>query len=132
MTLTHGSLFTGVGGFDLGADAAGLETVWQCEINKQARSILAKHWPNVVRYEDVTEFKGDQVKPVDIISFGSPCQDLSIAGKGVGLAGERSGLFHQAIRIAKEMRDATNGEQPRFLIWENVRIANNNAIVKKF
>jgi len=121
MTLTHGSLFSGVGGFDLGADAAGIETLWQCEINKQARSVLAKHWPNVTRYEDVKQLKGNEVKPVDIISFGSPCQDLSIAGKGAGLAGERSGLFHEAIRIAKEMRDATQGQQPRFLIWENVR-----------
>jgi DNA (cytosine-5)-methyltransferase 1 len=121
MTLTHGSLFSGVGGFDLGADAAGLQTLWQCEINKQARSVLKKHWPDSVRYEDVREVKGDEIAPVDIISFGSPCQDLSVAGKRAGLSGERSGLFHEAIRIAREMRDATNGEQPRFLAWENVR-----------
>jgi DNA (cytosine-5)-methyltransferase 1 len=121
MTLTHGSLFSGVGGFDLGADAAGIETLWQAEIDKKASSVLARHWPNATRYGDVKEVKGDQVKPVDIISFGSPCQDLSIAGKGAGLQGSRSGLFFEAIRIIKEMRDATQNQYPQIAIWENVR-----------
>jgi DNA (cytosine-5)-methyltransferase 1 len=121
MTLTHGSLFSGVGGFDLGADAAGIETLWQAEIDKKASSVLARHWPNVAHYGDVKEVKGDQVKPVDIISFGSPCQDLSIAGKGAGLQGSRSGLFFEAIRIIKEMRDATQNQYPQIAIWENVR-----------
>jgi len=121
MTLTHGSLFSGVGGFDLGADAAGIETLWQAEIDKKASSVLAKHWPDVKRYGDVKDVKGNQVKPVDIISFGSPCQDLSIAGKGAGLQGSRSGLFFEAIRIIKEMRDATQNQYPQIAIWENVR-----------
>jgi len=121
MTLTHGSLFTGVGGFDLGADAAGIETLWQAEIDKKASSVLAKHWPDVTRYGDVKTVKGNEVKPVDIISFGSPCQDLSIAGKGAGLQGSRSGLFFEAIRIIKEMRDATQNQYPQIAIWENVR-----------
>jgi len=121
MTLTHGSLFTGVGGFDLGADAAGIETLWQAEIDKKASSVLAKHWPDVKRYGDVKDVKGNLVKPVDIISFGSPCQDLSIAGKGAGLQGSRSGLFFEAVRVIKEMRDATQGQYPQIAIWENVR-----------
>jgi DNA (cytosine-5)-methyltransferase 1 len=121
MTLTHGSLFSGVGGFDLGADAAGIKTLWQCEIDKKATSVLKRHWPDVKRYGNVTEVKGDAIDPVDIISFGSPCQDLSVAGKGAGLAGTRSGLFHEAIRIVREMLSATNNQYPRFVIWENVR-----------
>jgi DNA (cytosine-5)-methyltransferase 1 len=121
LTLTHGSLFSGVGGFDMGADNAGLVTKWQCEIDKKPRSVLKKHWPDIKQYEDVKDVKGNEIEPVDVISFGSPCQDLSVAGKRKGLTGERSGLFHQAIRIAKEMQDATEGQYPRFIIWENVR-----------
>lgn len=121
MTLTHGSLFSGVGGMDLGFDAAGIETLWQCEIDAKPRSVLAKHWPNATRYTDVKTVKGDEVKPVDIITFGSPCQDLSVAGKRAGLAGGRSGLYHEAIRVIKEMRDATQNQYPRVAIWENVR-----------
>ena len=110
-----------MGGFDLGADAAGLRTLWQCEISDKPRSVLARHWPDATRYTDVQLVEGDKIAPVDVISFGSPCQDLSVAGKRAGLDGGRSGLFHQAIRIAKEMQDATAGEYPRFLVWENVR-----------
>ena len=121
MTLKHGSLFSGVGGFDMGADNAGMISKWQCEIGKLPRSVLKKHWPTLKQYVDVNDVKGNETEPVDVISFGSPCQDLSIAGKRKGLEGDRSGLFHQAIRIAKEMKDATNGQYPRFLIWENVR-----------
>lgn len=124
--LTHGSLFSGVGGFDLGADKAGIETIWQCEIDNKATSVLKKHWPNVKRYGDVLEVKGNEIEPVDIISFGSPCQDLSTAGKRAGMKGERSGLFFQGTRITKEMLDATEGRYPRFLIWENVRGALNS------
>ena len=128
MTITHGSLFSGVGGFDLGADKAGIKTLWQCEISTQPTSVLKRHWPNVKRYKDVNDVKGNEIDPVDIISFGSPCQDLSVAGKRKGLTGDRSGLFHQGIRIAKEMLDATEGQYPRFLIWENVRgaLSSNN------
>lgn len=119
--LTHGSLFTGVGGFDLGFEAAGIKTVWQCEIDLQCRSVLARRWPKVARYSDVSTLDGAKIAPVDIVSFGSPCQDLSIAGKRAGLDGERSKLFYEAIRVIKEMRDATNNQYPRIAIWENVR-----------
>ncbi len=132
MKLTHGSLFSGVGGFDMGADNAGLETLWQCEIDSKPRSVLKKHWPKVKQYIDVKDVKGNEVKPVDVISFGSPCQDLSIAGKRKGLEGERSGLFHQAMRIVKEMQDATEGQYPRFIIWENVRGALSSSEGKDF
>lgn len=121
MTITHGSLFSGVGGMDIGFDAAGIETLWQCEIDAKPRSVLAKHWPKAIRYVDVKDVDGSQVKPVDIITFGSPCQDLSIAGKRAGLAGSRSGLYHEAIRVIKEMRDATQNQYPKVAIWENVR-----------
>jgi DNA (cytosine-5)-methyltransferase 1 len=118
----HGSLFTGVGGIDLGFDSAGIETVWQCEINKQCRSVLAKHWPDAVRYEDVTTVDGAAVTPVDVITFGSPCQDLSIAGRRAGFQdGTRSNLYFEAIRIIKEMRHASENQYPRYAIWENVR-----------
>jgi DNA (cytosine-5)-methyltransferase 1 len=106
---------------DLGFDAAGIETLWQCEIDDKPRSVLAKHWPDAVRYTDVKTVKGADVIPVDIITFGSPCQDLSVAGKRAGLAGNRSGLYHEAIRIIKEMRDATQNQYPQIAIWENVR-----------
>ena len=120
--MKHGSLFTGVGGLDLGFEAAGIETVWQCEINKQARSVLAKHWPTATRYTDVCEVDGAAVAPVDVISFGSPCQDLSIAGNRAGFQdGTRSNLYFEAVRIIKEMRDATKNQYPRYAIWENVR-----------
>lgn len=120
--MKHGSLFTGVGGLDLGFEAAGIETVWQCEIDKQARSVLAKHWPNATRYTDVCKVDGAAVAPVDVISFGSPCQDLSIAGNRAGFQdGTRSNLYFEAVRIIKEMRDATENQYPRYAIWENVR-----------
>lgn len=119
--LTHGSLFAGVGGIDLGFDAAGIATTWQCEKDPQARSILAKHWPAATRYEDVVDVDGATVEPVDVVSFGSPCQDLSIAGKRAGIKrGTRSGLFTEAVRIITEMRGATNGEYPKIAVWENV------------
>ena len=102
------SLFSGVGGFDLGFDAAGWKCVAQVEWDKDCQQVLARHWPNVPRWGDVSEVCGAELPVADVISFGSPCQDLSVAGKRAGLDGERSGLFHQAIRIIREMRDATD------------------------
>lgn len=120
--LTHGSLFTGVGGIDLGFDKCNIETIWQCEVDKKARLVLAKHWPQAVRYTDVCKVDGCTVKPVDIITFGSPCQDLSIAGKREGFQdGTRSNLYFEAVRIIKEMRDATKNQYPKYAIWENVK-----------
>ena len=118
--LTYGSLFAGVGGFDLGFDAAGWHCKFQVEWDKHCQSVLKKHWPSVPKYEDVRDVKGSELTPVDLISFGSPCQDLSVAGKRSGLDGDRSGLFFEGIRIIKEMRDATNGQYPKWAIWENV------------
>lgn len=118
--VTFGSLFAGVGGFDLGMEAAGWRCGWQVEWDKDCQQVLARHWPDVPRWSDVSTVSGADLPPVDCVTFGSPCQDLSKAGKGAGLAGERSGLFHQAVRIIKEMRDATGDRFPRWAIWENV------------
>lgn len=118
------SLFSGVGGFDMGLEAAGMTTVFQCEIDKHARSVLDHHWPTVPKWDDVSTLTGAHILEmtggVDVVAWGSPCQDLSLAGKRAGLTGERSGLFHQGIRIIKELRELTNGTSPTWSIWENV------------
>jgi len=120
--LTHGSLFTGVGGIDLGFDAAGIRTLWQCEQDKRCQSVLRRHWPKAELYDDVSALNGAELKPVDIITFGSPCQDLSIAGKRQGMKkGTRSNLYYEATRIIREMREATDGKYPQYAVWENVR-----------
>jgi DNA (cytosine-5)-methyltransferase 1 len=120
MGLTFGSLFAGVGGFDMGFEQAGWDCKFQVEWDKNCQQILNKHWPDVPKWLDVSDVNGAEIPPVDCIIFGSPCQDLSVAGKRAGLEGERSGLFHEAVRIIKEMRDATNGTFPRWTVWENV------------
>jgi DNA (cytosine-5)-methyltransferase 1 len=120
MALTFGSLFAGVGGFDMGFEQAGWDCKFQVEWDKNCQQILNKHWPDVPKWLDVSDVNGAEIPPVDCIIFGSPCQDLSVAGKRAGLEGERSGLFHEAVRIIKEMRYATNGTFPRWTVWENV------------
>ena len=120
MSKTFGSLFAGVGGFDLGMEQAGWDCQWQVEWEKHCQSVLQRHWPSIPKYLDVKDVDGGKIIPVDCIVFGSPCQDLSVAGKGGGLEGERSGLFHEAIRIIKEMRNATGNQFPKWSIWENV------------
>jgi len=117
---TFGSLFAGVGGFDLGLEAAGWKCAWQVEWDKECQQVLAHHWPDVPRWGDVRDVIGSELPRVDLVTFGSPCQDLSVAGKRAGLDGARSGLFYEAIRIIKEHRDDTNGRYPRFAVWENV------------
>jgi DNA (cytosine-5)-methyltransferase 1 len=118
---TYGSLFAGVGGFDIGFDNAGWECGFQVEWDKHCQQVLTHHWPEVPKWWDVSEVNGAELPPVDLITFGSPCQDLSLAGKRAGLMeGSRSNLFFEATRIIKEMRDATNGQYPRWAIWENV------------
>ena len=118
------SLFSGVGGFDMGLENAGMQTVFQCEWDKHANTILNKHWPHVPKWEDVSTLTGEHILSkapvIDVVAWGSPCQDLSVAGKRSGLEGERSGLFHEGIRIIKELRKETNGQYPRISIWENV------------
>lgn len=118
--LTMGSLFDGIGGFMLAAQACGITPVWAAEIEPNCISITRRHFPEVMHVGSVMELKGDEVPPVDIITFGSPCQNLSVAGNRKGLAGEESGLFLEAIRIIEEMRESTNGVYPAFIIWENV------------
>lgn len=118
--MRYGSLFAGVGGFDLGLDAAGMECGWQVEWDVRASSVLAWHWPDVPRWGDIRDVHGAELPPVDLVSFGSPCQDLSLAGRRAGLAGERSGLFHEATRVIGEMRGATDGRYPTWAVWENV------------
>lgn len=115
-----GSLFAGVGGFDLGFERAGFDCSWQVEWDNKCQQVLAQHWPDAERYSDVRDVRGDKIKPVDVITYGFPCQDLSVAGKRAGLDGERSNLFFEAIRIIKEMRDATGGKYPKWAIAENV------------
>jgi DNA (cytosine-5)-methyltransferase 1 len=124
------SLFSGVGGFDLGLEAAGMETVFQCEWDKHATSILEHHWPDVPRWGDISTLTGKHILQhapvIDVVAWGSPCQDLSVAGKRGGLTGERSILFHEGVRIIKELREETNNEYPRISIWENVHGALNS------
>ena len=108
-----GSLFSGIGGFDLGFKRAGMEVAWQCEIDKQARAVLARHWPGVPCYDDVTKLRGADLSRVDVLCGGFPCQDISVAGKRAGLAGERSGLWFEFARIAGELK-------PQWVVIENV------------
>lgn len=105
-------LFSGIGGFSLGLERAGMQTIAFCEIDPKARLVLAKHWPNVPIYEDVTTLKGEHIE-ADVICGGFPCQDISVAGQGAGLAGARSGLWFQFHRLINEIR-------PRYAIIENV------------
>lgn len=109
--MTFGSLFSGIGGLDLGLERAGMRCIWQCEIDPFARKVLAKHWPGIPCYEDVRPIDGTIERP-DLICGGFPCQDVSIAGLGAGLDGARSGLWFQFHRIIRELR-------PRFAIVEN-------------
>ena len=119
--LTLCSLFDGSGGFCLGAILAGIKPIASSEIEPFPILVTHKRLPQVKHYGDVSGLSGAELPPVDIITFGSPCQDLSIAGKRAGIHdGDRSNLFFQAIRIIKEMRDATNGRYPRYCVWENV------------
>lgn len=104
----------------MGMEDAGWECKFQVEWDKHCQQILNKHWPEIPKWGDVSTVSGTEIPPVDCIIFGSPCQDLSVAGKRAGLQGERSGLFYEAVRIIKEMRDVTNGTFPRWAIWENV------------
>ena len=118
--LTLGSLFDGSGTFPMMAMLSGIVPVWKSEIEPFPIAVTEKRLPFVKHLGDINSVNGAEIEPVDIITFGSPCTDLSVAGKRQGLNAERSGLFFQAIRIIKEMRGATNGKYPRFAVWENV------------
>lgn len=122
------SLFDGSGGFPLAASLCGIEPVYAAEVEPYPIAVTKNRFPKMKHLGDVSKVKGGEIEPVDIITFGSPCQDMSIAGKKAGLKhadmGDdettRSGLFLEVIRIIKEMREATNGVYPRYAIWENV------------
>lgn len=116
-----GSLFDGSGTCPLAARMCGIEPVWASEIEPFPIRVTRKNFPEMRHLGDITKINGAEIDPVDIITFGSPCQDLSVAGKGAGIIeGKRSSLFFEAIRIIKEMRGATNGKYPRYAMWENV------------
>lgn len=118
--MTLGSLFDGIGGWLLAARHAGVTPVWASEIEPFPCSVTARHFPDVKQLGDITKIDPDKIEPVDIICAGSPCQDLSIAGKRKGLDGERSGLFRTAVDLVRRMRERTAGKYPRFFVWENV------------
>lgn len=112
--MKHLDLFSGYGGFTISAQKLGWETIGFSEIDKYACSVLNYHYPNIKNYGDITKIKGEDLPAVDIITGGSPCQDLSVAGKGAGLKGARSGLFFHFINLIKE-------KQPTYFVWENVK-----------
>ena len=118
--LTLGSLFDGIAGFPLAAQRQGIKTIWTSEIEPNCIEIAARHFPEAKQLGDITKLNGADIDTVDIISFGSPCQNLSTAGNQKGLDGEKSQLFFEAVRIVYEMRGATNGKYPKYIIWENV------------
>jgi len=108
-----GSLFAGIGGFDLGLERAGMEVRWQVENNLWCQRVLAKHWPNVTRYGDIKQVDWHTIEPVDLVCGGFPCQDISLAGKGAGLTGERSSLWFEYVKAIEVLK-------PRYVIIENV------------
>lgn len=128
MSFTIGSLFDGSGGFPLAAFMCGGVPLWASEVEPYPIAVTKSRFPHMKHLGDVTQIKGDEIEPVDVLSFGFPCQDVSIAGGRKGVKHEdngdeettRSGLFHEAVRIIKEMRDATNGLYPTFAVFENV------------
>src|SRR4051794_22440800 len=109
--MKHGSLFTGILGFDLGFEDAGVETVWHSEVDRFCNRVIKHRTKGVPNLGDVQRINGRKIEPVDVVSFGSPCQDLSVAGRRAGLGGARSGLFFEAARVINECR-------PAFAIWE--------------
>ena len=111
--MTFGSLFAGIGGLDLGLERAGMKCRWQVEIEPFARRVLNKHWPDVRQWDDVRTWPQPDTEPVDLIAGGFPCQDISVAGNGAGIDGERSGLFFELMRIVRVLR-------PRIVLLENV------------
>lgn len=111
--MTVFDLFSGIGGFSLGLERAGFTTNYFCEIDPYCRGVLARHWPHVPCFEDVRTVRGVDLTPVDLLCGGFPCQDISLAGKGAGLSGERSGLWFEYARLIDEIR-------PRYVLIENV------------
>ena len=119
-SLTLGSLFDGSGGFPLGGLMCGIKPIWASEIEPFPILVTTKRLPFMKHLGDINQINGADIEPVDIVTFGSPCTDMSVAGKRAGLDGKQSTLFYQAIRIIKEMRCKTDGKYPRWIVWENV------------
>lgn len=120
MGLTLGSLFDGIGGWLIAAKKNGIIPIWSSEIDEFAIKVSKAHFPDVEQLGNITKLNGGEIPPVDIICAGSPCQDLSVAGRRKGLNGERSNLFYEAVRITREMKERTNGNYPTYFVWENV------------
>lgn len=118
--LTLGSLFDGIGVFPLAAHRNGITPLWASEIEKAPIRITKRQFPHMIHLGDLTKLNGGKIPPVDIVTFGSPCQNLSTIGNREGLAGKKSNLFYEAIIIIEEMREITNGKYPTLAIWENV------------
>ena len=117
---TLGSLFDGLGGWQIAAVRAGIKPVWSSEIEKFPCILTKTRFPATEQLGDITQINGGAIPPVDIITMGSPCQDLSMAGRREGLAGKRSGLFIRAVELIRQMRTATKGAYPKIAVWENV------------
>lgn len=113
MSLTFGSFFSGIGGFEIGLERAGMKCKWQVEIDDFAQSVLTKHWPDIPTYRDITKVSGKELHPVDVFVGGFPCQDISIGGEQAGIYAKRSGLFWDLNRIIRVVR-------PQFVLLENV------------
>ena len=111
--LTVGGLFSGIGGWELGLERAGMRVLWHCEADAFCRRVLERNWPDVPVYPDVRALRGVDVEPVDVLCGGFPCQDISVAGRGAGIGGERSGLWGEFARLIGELR-------PRYVLVENV------------
>lgn len=118
--LTLGSLFDGIGVFPLAAERSGITPIWASEIVPDAISITKRHFPDMAHLGDITKLDGGKIPPVDVITFGSPCQNLSQIGDKTGLNGAKSSLFYQAIRMIEEMRSANGNRFPAIAVWENV------------
>ena len=118
--LTLGSLFDGIGVFPLAASRCDIRPLWASEIEAAPISITRRHFPDMAHLGDITKLDGGAIPPVHVLTFGSPCQNLSQIGRREGLDGTKSGLFFHAIRIIQEMRKATNDLYPVISVWENV------------
>lgn len=118
--LTLGSLFDGIGTWQLSARHNGIKPLWSCEIDPYPSAVSHYHFPETKQYGDIKEIHGNSIEPVDILCAGTPCTNLSQAGDRKGLNGKESSLFYEATRILHEMRRATNGKYPRLFVWENV------------
>ena len=133
--LKLGGLFSGQGGLELAGMLSGIDLAWSVEVDPNPMRVLKTRFPNARHYSNVSEMKGGSLEAVDVITFGSPCQDLSVAGKRKGMKhslngdedATRSGLFFDAVRIIEEMRETTGGKYPRFAVWENVAGAYSSA-----